>query len=330
VPPELFSFREIMAMPVRPASFVVEPLITPGDRVVVFGEFGSMKSWLLLHLGMHIAAGQPWLGTFAVPAPLPVLYLDLEMNDRTRWRRIRRLARGAGFAQEDLPFYVLPSFPLQFDRPKAVQALLDHLQAADVEPAVIIIESFRRVLVGSENEARDVSAFWRNVEPIRQRGITLLVSHHMRKQHPHPRTREEPRDRASGSTDILAGADAAFAVTRLGERALTVECVKSREAEEAPPFAVAFEGAHRGPIVLRAADGASVVPRTRISKAAGLVLDYLQAAPDRAAQRGAIIDTLGTAGIPRRTVERALTTLQRRGQLTTADRGWWVLAEPSA
>lgn len=50
----------------------------------------------------------------------------------------------------------------------------------------------------------------------------------------------DARHRASGSTDILAGADLAFAVDRT-EDCLTLECVKSRTAKETGVFRVRFE-----------------------------------------------------------------------------------------
>jgi hypothetical protein len=53
------------------------------------------------------------------------------------------------------------------------------------------------------NEATDVSAFWRNVEPIVEAGKTLIISHHMRKGSNRPNS--DSFELASGSTDILAG-----------------------------------------------------------------------------------------------------------------------------
>ena len=54
-----------------------------------------MKSWLLLHLAVPLAAGQKWLGQFDIPTAKEVLYIDEEMNARTPVRRrIRELVMG--------------------------------------------------------------------------------------------------------------------------------------------------------------------------------------------------------------------------------------------
>lgn len=47
---QLISYRRIMEEPFPEIHWLVEPLITVGDRVLVYGPWGSFKSWLLLHL----------------------------------------------------------------------------------------------------------------------------------------------------------------------------------------------------------------------------------------------------------------------------------------
>jgi integrase len=57
----LIAFDTIMKETLPPIDWLVEPLVPHGGRVVLYGEFGCMKSWVLLHLGLHIAAGRDWL-----------------------------------------------------------------------------------------------------------------------------------------------------------------------------------------------------------------------------------------------------------------------------
>jgi RecA-family ATPase len=63
----LVSFDTIMREALPPINWLADPLIQHGTRTVMFGDFGCKKSWLLLDLALHIAAGRPWLGTFAIP-----------------------------------------------------------------------------------------------------------------------------------------------------------------------------------------------------------------------------------------------------------------------
>jgi hypothetical protein len=94
--------------------WVVQGLLAHKDRSLIYGEYGALKSWILIHLALHIAAGKPRLGTFDIPKARSVLYVDEEMGQDRMHRRARRLAAGAGI---DLPhdFYVISHPGLRFD-----------------------------------------------------------------------------------------------------------------------------------------------------------------------------------------------------------------------
>jgi hypothetical protein len=55
----MISFSSIIQDPLPPIEWDVESLIPHATRTVVFGEYGSMKSWVLLHLALHMA-GRAW------------------------------------------------------------------------------------------------------------------------------------------------------------------------------------------------------------------------------------------------------------------------------
>lgn len=324
-PLPFIAFDAIMRDPLPPVDWLVEPLIATGSRVVLYGEWGSFKSWLLLHLGLHVAAAQPWLGKFAVPQPKRVLYVDEEMSERTLRRRIKRLAEGAGFADLSLPFRALSRIGVRFNDTGA-KNLLSALRANDFDADVIIVESFRRVLVGSELEAKDVSEFWRNVAPILKAGKTLVVSHHMRKFR--ATGGNASRDRASGSTDILAGADAAFAIQRQSADALVVEHIKSRDEEEAEPFLVTLcEQGKDGPMTMQYEGPTSEARETakEQDRAADLMVKFLAGRPTQTATAGEINEHLEAAGISERTAQRARSALGKTGRLIRLGGGRWQL-----
>lgn len=238
-PVSLVSYEAIITQDLPPVDWLVTDLIAKQDRVVVYGEFGSLKSWLLLDLALAIAAGQPWLGRFAVPHSERVLYVDEEMSKRTLTRRVRQLGVGRSGLSGNAPFSAMSLGGVTLREEKDSQALLQHLQSAGFDPDVVILETLRRVMVGSELDAQDVAQFWRALRPFQECGKTVIVSHHMRKTLLHGGN--ALRDRASGSTDILGGADTAFAVTRKEPGRVVLNCVKSRNAEEAQPFAALFQ-----------------------------------------------------------------------------------------
>ncbi len=325
-PLPLLPFQRIMQEPLQPVEWDVEPIMARGDRVIVYGEFGSLKSWLLLDLSLHLAAGRPWLGQFTIPQPRRVLYIDEEMNQRTLRRRIKRLGAGSGLEKEALAFQVMSRVGVRFDDAGA-KHLLDALEKSEFDPEIVIVEAFRRVLIGSENEAKDVAAFWRNVELILRAGKTLVVSHHMRK--PNLQGEDKSRHRASGSTDILAGADTAFAIQRIKGDLVVLEGVKSREAEEIPPFAVSLtDEGEDGPVKL-GFEGWVEVPRGeagKLAQALKLAEDFL-AASLKPVKTAEILGHLKARGIGERTGERALKVLKEHSKAAPVGHGSWGLLE---
>ena len=325
VPLPLISLERIMTENPLPITWVVESILAKGDRMVLFGEFGSMKSWLLLDLGLSIAGGGPWLYEFRVPESRKVLYIDEEMNLTTLWRRMRQLGQGAGYALEGQRFQALSQLGVTFDS-NGAQKLLEALRASNYDPDVIIVETFRRVMVGSENEAQDVAAFWRHVEPIRRIGKTLVISHHMRK--PFQQGRDDSRNRASGSTDILAGGDTGYAIQRKGKNVILVECVKSRVAEEAPPFFVSLLcGTETQPAHMSFEGYQQTQQQTtgELQRAIQLAEAQVLSEPDRPWKTSEIVSYLQAQGISDRTATRTLTELVGlpRGRVRRARRGYY-------
>ena len=92
----LFSLNDALTKELPPIDWDVEPLIAHGNRVVVYGEFGCGKSWVLLDLAIHLALGMDWLDTFKVSRPHKVLYIDEEMRNRTLQTRVHKVAGGLG------------------------------------------------------------------------------------------------------------------------------------------------------------------------------------------------------------------------------------------
>ena len=246
--PSLIRYSTILHEDLPPLVWDVEPLVSRGDRVVIFGEFASMKSWLGYSLMLHLAAGQSWLGHFPIAERRCALYIDEEMNERTLRRRIKRLGMGAGIT--DAPDLVFLSRAGVYFDAFGSGSLLAHLKRLDYVPQVVLVDALRRVLLGDENTAKDIAAFWRNLEPLSRQGITVIVMHHMNK--PPPQGRRAARYRASGSTDILAGSDASFAVERLDGGQARITAIKARDSEELPPFVVQLDdkGDRQGPVTL--------------------------------------------------------------------------------
>jgi len=328
---QLIDFKQVLTEIIPSVRWEVERLLERGNKGLIYGPSGSLKSWLLLDLGLHLASGKPWLGSFPIPEPRKVLYVDEEMGRYQMQRRLKRLAAGAGIGDDTLPFRFASYTDLKFHSPHDALALMGSLKEADFEPDVFIFETLRRVSAADENVAKEVAAFWQALSPLTKAGKTVIVSHHMKKPSVHGPG--DPRYSASGSTDLIGGVDAALAVTRkgIGDPQLTIQPVKLRAAEEYPAFIVKFSGqGEEGPVklifegpVLGAPEGA-----TKQAQAEGEILKYLATQPEGATVKSGELDThLVGCGVAQKTAERARKALEESGQVSKPERGCYRLPE---
>jgi len=305
----------------------VDGLIAKGDRVLVYGEPGSLKSWLMLDLGLHIAAGRSWLGHFEIPESKKVLYVDEEMSPRTLIRRVKRLIEGADLEMDPLPFKALSFCGVRFTDDSVGTTLLAGLATNGFSPEVVFIETMRRVLDGSENNADEVGNFWRWVDPFRREGRTLIITHHMRKPSVHGAN--ESVYRASGSTDVLGGSDSAFAVEKLQADKVCVTCVRNRNTTEALPFYASLQDTgQESPASLHfeGQGGALVVPQSRVEEVATWIVEYLMAQPDPRATTAQIKQHLDTEHhVSGDRCEKALKKLREAGRVRQPAHGVYQL-----
>src|SRR5215510_8411177 len=134
---KLRTYEQILHEPLPPPNWLIEPLIAQGDRVVIYGEFGVRKSWLLLDLALHLAAGREWAGNFKISQPRTVLYIDEEMAPQELQRRVQRLARGAGLEEEPVRLSAASRLGLQCST-EGIAAFHKELKACALQPDIII------------------------------------------------------------------------------------------------------------------------------------------------------------------------------------------------
>lgn len=229
---------------------------------MIYGEWGSLKSFLAYSMALSVATGTPWLGRYPATARR-VLYVDEENPRDVLHSRNNRLRAGMGIGPgvEGVELAFL-HFAGVLMNSEGAPKLLAHLQASSYLPHVIHFDALRRILVGSENEQEYITAFWRNLLPITRLGISTCIVHHMHKPPAGSGGRESLRTRYSGHNDIMSGADAGFAVERLeGSRTLArVTAVKARRGREVPPFVVELTGDGDEPLVLRVVEGVGGSP----------------------------------------------------------------------
>jgi hypothetical protein len=162
------SWAELSATPQQEPPWLIQALL-PGDGCsIIGGEPKHQKSFLALDLGLAVASGQPFLGR-RVPWPGPVYFLSTEDG----WPRLRRrtlqFCRARGLDPGLLPLTFAPK-PRDFSVTNAMCMATLENELAAIHPRLVILDAWRDLFDGDENQADVVSAAWR---PIRRLSTTF-------------------------------------------------------------------------------------------------------------------------------------------------------------
>jgi len=322
----VFSLSKFLQAPMPQIDWLIDPLIAHGNRVMFYGESGCGKSWIMLDLALAIAGGKPWLNHYTIPQPRRVLYLDEEMSPTLLQRRIKQLA---GEVPEDAnvpdTLWFGSHLGIHFTEALNTQALLTDLQANGIDPDVIIADTFRKVFIGNENDAGEVGRFWDSIEPFQTAGKTFIVCHHMKK--PSPQGSTGLKHMASGSTNLVGQVDAAYAVSRRSKDTMILECVKSRDTEEPPPFTVGLcdieDDTPRVELrYLGTKEGPQDNP-SRIQQGVECIRELLKESAQESYTTKELNDRLISKGLSEKTAERVRTVCGSQGILEKIGKGLW-------
>jgi hypothetical protein len=211
--------------------WLVEGLLGAGEASSFFGEPGCGKSVLAEDLGLHVAAGLPWLGRAVKRGA--VLYLALE---RPQLVKRRGLAYGLHAGMTGLPF-ALVSVELDLRGSNVadqVAATCDALKASiGLAVALIIIDTISRGLCGGdENSPKDIGSVVRTIGRINAlTGAHVLCVHH---------TPADGANRQRGHSSLKGGLDTTIHVEKAGSTR-TATVTKANDSEEGDALAFTLE-----------------------------------------------------------------------------------------
>jgi hypothetical protein len=198
------------ACPSDEIGWVVQGLIPARGITIIAGEAGAGKTWLALALARALTFGGNFLDRKTCAAQ--VLYLDKENPLSLVRDRLQVLFGGAS---EFRPWGLwCPDEPPMIGDPRL-------LEFARQEP-VLIVDSMIRFHTADENSATQMAPVMAALRELATAGASVIVLHH------------KPKSETSsyrGSSDIVAGADAAFALVKR-DGLLELRTIKNRFAVE--------------------------------------------------------------------------------------------------
>ena len=304
--------------------FTVGSLVPTNGVTIFSGEGGIGKSFIALDLAFAVASGGMFAGQFPCQQG-PVIYIDLENDERTLGRRLKRLGIGRGIDPAALPFYLprrgMPGVELQQDTPDGRAWLWAALRK--YQPRLVVIDSLIACHSGDENNNVLMRQLMSGLDGLARAGeLGLLVVHHQRKRG----TNNDAGQLMRGASDLRNAVVSHFAANRGSHN--IVQCVhdKCRPAQPAHPFSVSIRDLDDGGVRVEQVD---FVPceeliRTELADRAESALDALRQGPQTPA---ALYDVMGGS---ERTCQRTLKRLMQEGAILKRPDGLYRLTDNDA
>lgn len=222
LPDGVFGLDELEKLP--DPQYLIEELIAVDSLSIVYGKWGSFKSFVAIDMGLALAYGlRDWHGQRSEQAPVMYACGEGKSGIKARvaaWRRHNDVT--------DLwaPFYVETKMPALMV-PEDAQRLVDRIFDVPIKPKVLILDTVSRALAGhEENDAAAMGGFIKVVDHIRETcDLSIILIHHEGKnQDAGPR----------GSSVLPAAADTMIQCKKVNGRWLEATVTKQKDAEEIP------------------------------------------------------------------------------------------------
>jgi hypothetical protein len=204
----------------RPApGWIIKGVLPLADIIMVFGESGSGKSFIVADMGLSIARGEPWRGLKTKAGR--VAYIAAEGGGGFR-NRLKAYAEYHDVDLKGLPFGVIHAAPnfLQKEDIKAVIAAIEASGGADV----VVVDTFAQVTPGAnENAGEDMGLALKNARAIGDAvGAAVILVHHSGK---------DASKGARGWSGLRAAADAELEVLRV-EGTRWIRTTKQKDGDD--------------------------------------------------------------------------------------------------
>jgi phage/plasmid primase-like uncharacterized protein len=223
----LMQADEFSAKP-APIRWLIKGWLQADATMMVHGPSGGGKSFVMLDMAMHLAAGfAAWQGH--IVRPCPVIYLAGEGH---HGMRARIAAWKAAHGAERLSMWVSRS-GCDLDTPVGYNGTSKEIRRLPVKPGLIIVDTLHRFLKGDENKPQDVRAMLDSCARLSAEfGASVVLVHHTG-------LNPEAQDRGRGSSAWRGALDIEISVTpSKNERPMEVAQRKNKDGELAEPVYV--------------------------------------------------------------------------------------------
>jgi len=239
----LIDIFQVDEMEMKTPDWFIKKILPRENITMFYGASGHMKSFVVIDMALHLAAGMDWHG-HKVKAECSTLYLCGEgangINKRVKaWKKYHGI-------EKPLPFY-MTSMPVALLEKDQVNMMLESLhnfmyqRGMETYPPTIIVDTLNRNFgSGDENSTKDVTAWISSATEVSAiTGSMFIIVHHSGKSE---------GATARGSSALKGAVDCEYHVSMINEEAakdgieapkIRLHCTKMKDYEE--PKDIFFE-----------------------------------------------------------------------------------------
>lgn len=299
------NFNELLSMKFPENKWVIEKLIPHQGITLISGAPASFKTWIILEMAINIATGKDLFNQFKCEKN-NILIIDEENHLRLIKERIQSLT-----SADDLPIYFLSQEGFLVSKEEMVKKILEICIEKDI--GVIFIDSLVRINNAEENDASQMSKVFRDIKQFCQKGKTVILTHHERKD---GGNKSSAQNRLRGSSDIQAAVDCHLAIRRDANNRtkITIEQAKLRSEEEIEPFEVNIE--ENGEFMEFKYNGSCETKLSQMGKAKKIIINILNERINYYLSFNKLYEIIKTKeDIGEKTIRSALNDLSENGEI---------------
>jgi hypothetical protein len=241
-PVDIFSLEKKERAPVK---WYIEKFLPENTGILIGAKPGKKKSLTVLTAMLSMKLNTPFLNEFKVNKPeTKILYYDLENGEevvKERFDYLVKSLKSYSKIKPDSHFKVVYSFDKH--------NLISELEIAK-DYDIIVLDSYRRVLKGEENNSDVTDNFFNDFfKPLRDKGKTIIIIHHFKKGKLEDyEDTDALMDIFRGSSDVAAQFEIIYGLLSNNERStvdgkvemsdLYIKCVKNRRGLQIKNFTV--------------------------------------------------------------------------------------------
>ena len=312
---EILSSDELLEKDFPDPVFIADKIVPKDGIVVIAGDPNSFKSWLMLWLAKVIASGDPLFpneqGTDAFKTlATHTLWVDEEVMPKEIARRWKKLSPEKGIG---VSFMASQGFKLDNTEDRA--KLLAECQEKEI--GLVVFDSLRAIHSYNENNSQEAQAIIDHLHEFTRAGITVMCSHHQRKETQFGS--KDPGQKLRGSTALWAGFNSTLSIKadQIGAHEIEIVVIQSKlkEGEKTPSFKLIFsENNDKINMEWIGVVESNILKEERAIKA---IEEYL--AEVDISYGAEVIAALASQGFAKRTVARAIKKLKDDGKLKDLD-----------